>query len=347
MPGRRGGQFAASLAISRATITSRTTVAPTASIHGARTVNVRALGTVESEAEAESSLLADGTAVDRHRPRVLRRRRARPHRRQRPGRHGHARRRGRQVRVRPDRAGRALDAATRSSAGLRTGRDRASGSAPPSTSAAVSRLARAPSSSTSAPTSSRLGRLLVDIQNYLDDATWEVDVGAVGLHRLRQRPHRRLQPRQRGRQLGRRQRGHGRLLAAPRHQHRRPVTRHLRDRDAGGQPAPRPSTRAATSSSPAPSSRRSTPTPGKPAFNTGVNPYVINLTPGGHDEHPQLRRRRHRRRHDHVRRGRQHVRARPGGDLPRARPHRLRPRRRTGFWQSPDADDRRRPRTCR
>ena len=62
VPGRRGGQFAASLAISRATITSRTTVAPTASIHGARTVNVRALGTVESEAEAESSLLADGTA---------------------------------------------------------------------------------------------------------------------------------------------------------------------------------------------------------------------------------------------------------------------------------------------
>ena len=109
VPGRRGGQFAASLAISRATLTSRTTVAATASIRGARTVNVRALGAVESTAEAESSLLADGTASLGNCARVLRRRRARPHRRSGPGRHGHAGRRGREVRVRPDRARRPLD----------------------------------------------------------------------------------------------------------------------------------------------------------------------------------------------------------------------------------------------
>ena len=62
VPGRRGSQFAVSLAISWAKLTSKTIVAEGATIHGARTVNVRALGTTESEAEATSSLYADGSA---------------------------------------------------------------------------------------------------------------------------------------------------------------------------------------------------------------------------------------------------------------------------------------------
>ena len=62
VPGQRGKAFAASVAATWAQLTSTATVADTATIHGGRTVNVRALGEVESEAEAESTLYADGTA---------------------------------------------------------------------------------------------------------------------------------------------------------------------------------------------------------------------------------------------------------------------------------------------
>src|SRR5262249_47622116 len=55
--------FAASLGVSNATLTSTTTAAQTATIHGGRTVTVRALGDVESEAESESGLFADGNAA--------------------------------------------------------------------------------------------------------------------------------------------------------------------------------------------------------------------------------------------------------------------------------------------
>ena len=63
VPGRRGAAFAASLAVTYAKVTSQTWVKEGASILGGRTVNVRALGTAESEAEAESGLFADGTAA--------------------------------------------------------------------------------------------------------------------------------------------------------------------------------------------------------------------------------------------------------------------------------------------
>ena len=49
--------------MSWARLTSTTTVADTAVVHGGRTVNIRALGETESEAEAESGLFADGTAA--------------------------------------------------------------------------------------------------------------------------------------------------------------------------------------------------------------------------------------------------------------------------------------------
>jgi hypothetical protein len=62
IPGNRKNAFAASLGISHARLTSTTTVAPTAEIYGGRTVNVRALGTTESEADVTSGLFADGTA---------------------------------------------------------------------------------------------------------------------------------------------------------------------------------------------------------------------------------------------------------------------------------------------
>ena len=63
LPGTNAVQFAASVAVSKANLISRTTVAETAVIHGGRTVNIRALGEIESEAEAESGLFANGTAA--------------------------------------------------------------------------------------------------------------------------------------------------------------------------------------------------------------------------------------------------------------------------------------------
>ena len=63
VPGKKSAAFAASIAVSWARLTSTTTVAETAVIHGGRTVNIRALGETESEAEAESGLFADGTAA--------------------------------------------------------------------------------------------------------------------------------------------------------------------------------------------------------------------------------------------------------------------------------------------
>src|SRR5258708_10412754 len=59
----KGSSFAASLAVTDAIVESKATVAEHAVVHGGRTVNVRALGNVESEAEAESGLFADGTAA--------------------------------------------------------------------------------------------------------------------------------------------------------------------------------------------------------------------------------------------------------------------------------------------
>src|SRR6185503_6381414 len=44
-------------------VESKTTVYENALVHGGRTVNVRALGTVESEAASSSGLFADGTAA--------------------------------------------------------------------------------------------------------------------------------------------------------------------------------------------------------------------------------------------------------------------------------------------
>ena len=61
--GDKTKKFAASVAVSNARLTSKATVAETAEIHGGRTVNVRAMGEVESEAESESALFADGTAA--------------------------------------------------------------------------------------------------------------------------------------------------------------------------------------------------------------------------------------------------------------------------------------------
>ena len=58
--GKKGAAFAASVAVSWADLKVKTTVAPTATIHGGRTVNTRALGTIESVAEAESGVNADG-----------------------------------------------------------------------------------------------------------------------------------------------------------------------------------------------------------------------------------------------------------------------------------------------
>ena len=49
--------------MSWASATSTTTVAQGAEVLAGRTLNIRALGTTESEAEAESSLYADGTAA--------------------------------------------------------------------------------------------------------------------------------------------------------------------------------------------------------------------------------------------------------------------------------------------
>ena len=49
-------KFAASVAVSNARLTSTVNVAATAMIHGGRTVNVRALGSIESEAESESGV---------------------------------------------------------------------------------------------------------------------------------------------------------------------------------------------------------------------------------------------------------------------------------------------------
>ncbi|MDB5862130.1 MAG: repeat-containing protein, partial [Ramlibacter sp.] len=63
VPGKKSAGFAGSLAVSWARLTSTTTVAATAEVHGGRTVNIRALGETESEAEAESGLYADGTAA--------------------------------------------------------------------------------------------------------------------------------------------------------------------------------------------------------------------------------------------------------------------------------------------
>src|SRR5262249_11934514 len=59
----QNNSFAASLAITNATVDSKTTVFEDAVVHGGRTVNVRALGDVESEAASESGLFADGTAA--------------------------------------------------------------------------------------------------------------------------------------------------------------------------------------------------------------------------------------------------------------------------------------------
>ncbi len=63
VPGKKSSGFAASIAVSWARLTSTATLAPTAYVHGGRTVNIRALGEVESEAESESGLYADGTAA--------------------------------------------------------------------------------------------------------------------------------------------------------------------------------------------------------------------------------------------------------------------------------------------
>ncbi|HEX8030490.1 MAG TPA: hypothetical protein VF491_18580, partial [Vicinamibacterales bacterium] len=68
LPGRsadqnKGKSFAASLAVTYANVESTATVYEGAVVHGGRTVNVRALGTVESEAAASSGLFADGTAA--------------------------------------------------------------------------------------------------------------------------------------------------------------------------------------------------------------------------------------------------------------------------------------------
>ena len=63
IPGKKSSGFAASLAVSWAKLTSTVTVAETAEVHGGRTVNIRALGDIESEAEASSSLYADGSAA--------------------------------------------------------------------------------------------------------------------------------------------------------------------------------------------------------------------------------------------------------------------------------------------
>ncbi len=62
VPGKKESGVAASLAVSWARLTSTTTIASTAVVHGGRTVNIRALGETESEAESESGLYADGTA---------------------------------------------------------------------------------------------------------------------------------------------------------------------------------------------------------------------------------------------------------------------------------------------
>ncbi|HEY9239052.1 MAG TPA: hypothetical protein VIP10_09480, partial [Burkholderiaceae bacterium] len=68
VPGRsaqqsKGSAFSASLAVAYANVVSATTVHEHAFVHGGRTVNVRALGEVESAASAESGLFADGTAA--------------------------------------------------------------------------------------------------------------------------------------------------------------------------------------------------------------------------------------------------------------------------------------------
>ncbi|MES2101762.1 MAG: LEPR-XLL domain-containing protein, partial [Pseudomonadota bacterium] len=63
VPGKKSNGFAASIAVSWARLTSTVTVAEDAYVHGGRTVNIRALGDVESEAESESSLYADGSAA--------------------------------------------------------------------------------------------------------------------------------------------------------------------------------------------------------------------------------------------------------------------------------------------
>ena len=56
-------QGAVSLAISNAVVTSKTTIASTATIHAGDTVNIQSLGTHESEAEAESGLFSSGKAA--------------------------------------------------------------------------------------------------------------------------------------------------------------------------------------------------------------------------------------------------------------------------------------------
>ncbi|HND51825.1 MAG TPA: hypothetical protein PLV92_05495, partial [Pirellulaceae bacterium] len=61
--GGNSSQVAASVAVSNAKAVSHTTVADGATVHGSRTVNVRALGNIESEAESESGMFADGTAA--------------------------------------------------------------------------------------------------------------------------------------------------------------------------------------------------------------------------------------------------------------------------------------------
>ena len=57
----QGSGFAASLAVSNATVTSKTTVEQGASVHG-NTANVIAIGEIESEAESEAGTNPDGTA---------------------------------------------------------------------------------------------------------------------------------------------------------------------------------------------------------------------------------------------------------------------------------------------
>ena len=61
--GSLSNAFAGSIAVANAVATSLTTVANTARVHAGRTVNVRALGGVDSSAEAGTSLAADGTAA--------------------------------------------------------------------------------------------------------------------------------------------------------------------------------------------------------------------------------------------------------------------------------------------
>ena len=63
VPGKKSAAFAASIAVSYADVVSKATVAEGATVHGGRTVNIRALGDIESEAEAESGLFADGSAA--------------------------------------------------------------------------------------------------------------------------------------------------------------------------------------------------------------------------------------------------------------------------------------------